>query len=79
LWVVVLRTGAIAAHLELRCLQFHTALDTVSLFGFWSFSGLLGPPSFSPIDRCAEVGVTSLAEAFAEGYQCAHDEIKGKG
>ena len=24
-------------------------------------------------------GVTSLAEAFAEGYQCAHDNIKYKG
>jgi hypothetical protein len=23
--------------------------------------------------------VTSLAEAFAEGYQCAHDEIKARG
>jgi hypothetical protein len=24
-------------------------------------------------------GITSLAEAFAAGYQCAHDEIMAKG
>ena len=24
-------------------------------------------------------GITSLAEAFAAGYECAHDEIRAKG